>query len=536
WKVTSRLTFNLGLRYEYETGLAESGDRLTYFDPSFKSPLQGVDARGAILFAGGSNPRSIRQTPVANFGPRLGFAYRVADKTTIRGGYGVFFIPIGVEPTLGTTPFNFTVNADVVSSEGKPLTSLSNPFPAGLPLTARRVTDGSYLLGTDPAAALIAPNTVVRDNPVSYMQQWNFAAGRQVGRSQVIDLTYFGSHGVHLPIPNMTLNQIDPRYLANGGAWLNERVPNPCYPQIKTGLLSLATVPRMQLLKPFPQFAAVSTANAYGSTLTLFRPAVGDSVYHAATLRYEKRFDRGLSVQAHYTWSKLIDTGGGTNGNAFNDPSALRDIYNTRLERSLGTFDVANRLIVTYAYELPFGRGKALAKDSGRLLDAVIGGWTVFGFHTLESGRPVVVGGPDLSRVAGSSPSRVSVVYGQDPRLPYDTAVSNARDWNPVCNCTRPWFNPAAFSVTPEFQIPNGPRTLPGLRQDWTRNWDLSLDKRLKLAERLNLTLQGRFFNILNQVYFAGPSVTTVNSANFGSTTGVNSAPRRIELGSRLAW
>ncbi|MBI5086901.1 MAG: TonB-dependent receptor, partial [Acidobacteria bacterium] len=224
WKITSRLTFNLGLRYEYETGLAESGDRLTYFDPSFKSPLQGVDARGAILFAGGSNPRSIRQTPVANFGPRLGFAYRVADKTTIRGGYGVFFIPIGVEPTLGTTPFNFTVNADVVSTAGKPLTSLSNPFPAGLPLTARRVTDGSYLLGTDPAAAIIAPNTVVRSNPVSYMQQWNFAAGRQIGRSQVIDFTYFGSHGVHLPIPNMTLNQIDPRFLANGGVWLNERV------------------------------------------------------------------------------------------------------------------------------------------------------------------------------------------------------------------------------------------------------------------------------------------------------------------------
>ena len=214
----------------------------------------------------------------------------------------------------------------------------------------------------------------------------------------------------------------------------------------------------------------------------------------------------------------------------------MRDIYNTRLERSLGTFDVAHRLVITYAYDLPFGRGKAIGKDAGRLWDSLIGGWTVFGFHTYESGRPVVVGGPDLSRLAGASPSRASVVYGQDPKLPRAVSLANARDWNPTCNCTKPWFNPAAFSVTPEFVIPNGPRTLPSVRQDFTRNWDLSVDKKVRLLEKLNLTLQGRFFNVLNQVYFAGPSVTAVNAANFGSTTGVNSAPRRIEIGARLVF
>ncbi len=529
WKITSRLTLNLGLRYEYETGLTESGDRLTYFDPDFQVPLTGGDWRGALLFAGGRNPRSIRKAPSKNFGPRVGFAYRVQDRTTIRGGYGVFFVPIGVEPTLSTTPFNFTVNADVESPEGKPLTSLSNPFPAGIPLNAPRAADGTYRLGTNS-------NIVLRNNPASYVQQWNFAVGRQVGRAQVVDVTYFGSRGVHLPIPNLELNQLQPAYLAQGGAWLNERVANPFAGRISGGLLALPTIPRMQLLKPFPQFANPSTANAYGGSLFWFRPPVGDSIYHAMTLRYERRFDRGLSVNAHWTWSKLIDTGGGSNGAAFTDPSALRDIYNTRLERSLSTFDVAHRLIVTYAYDLPFGRGKALAKNAKGLIDGLIGGWTVFGFHTIESGRPVVVGGPDLSRLAGASPSRASVVAGVDPKIPYDVARANARDFNPVCNCTKPWFNPAAFTATPEFVIPNGPRTLPSVRQDYTRNWDLSVDKKIRVTEKLSATLQGRFFNVLNQVYFAGPSVTAVNAANFGSTTGVNSAPRRIEAGARLVF
>jgi hypothetical protein len=170
------------------------------------------------------------------------------------------------------------------------------------------------------------------------------------------------------------------------------------------------------------------------------------------------------------------------------------------------------------------------------LLDSLVGGWTVFGFHTLESGRPVVVGGPDLSRLAGASPSRVSVVAGVEAGLPLAVSQANARDWNPVCSCTKPWFNPAAFSTTPEFVIPNGPRTLPDVRQDWTRNWDVSIDKRVRMTEKLNFTVQGRFFNFVNQVYFAGPSVTAVNSANFGSTTGVNSSPRRIEVGGRMVF
>ncbi|MCS7025787.1 MAG: TonB-dependent receptor [Bryobacteraceae bacterium] len=527
WKITPRLTLNLGLRWETETGTAESHNRLTYFDAQAQNPL--VNRPGAIFFTGGGKPRSVRDPNFRNFGPRLGFAYRLNNKSVVRGGYGIFYLPIGLETGVVSTPFDFNIPAVSVNPDFTPRTTLSDPFGGGLNLTVNRITDGTYLTGSFPSRG-----TVVRRVPAGYIQQWNFALSRQLGRSNVVDATYFGSRGVKLPLPSVQLNQIHPDNLARGGAFLNERVPNPFLGQITTGPLAQPTVFRMQLLKPYPHYATPSLTDAYGGSLLANRYPAGDSIFHAATFKFERRFSAGLSVSAHYTISKLIDIGGVGNGNAFNDPSALRDIYNIRLERSVSRWDVPQRLIITYAYELPFGKGKRLLNRGG-LLDYLVGGWTLFGFHTYESGRPIDIGGPNLSRLGGAEPSRASVVAGQQPKLPLAQSRANARDFDPICFCTKPWFNTAAFTVTPEFVIPNGPRFLPNVRQDTTKNWDLSVDKNVRLKERWTLILQGRFFNALNQVYFAGP-VTAVNSAVFGSTTAVNSAPRRIEVGAKIAF
>lgn len=528
WKVTGKLTLNLGLRWETETGTAESHDRESYFDPTFQSPK--AVPRGALLFAGNGNPHTIRATNLKDFGPRAGFAYRIRKNLVARGGYGIFYLPLGLEPTLTTTPFNYTISADVSNADGTPKATIADPFPGGIPKpsSSARVEDGTYRLG-------INSNVVLRNQAAGYMQEWNFGLSRQIAKATVADVTYFGSRGIHLPIPSMELNQLNPSYLAQGGAYLNELVPNPYYGQISSGLLSLAKVPRGQLLKPFPQFAGSSTADYYGGSLAYFRPPVGDSIYHAVTFKVERRFTKGLSVSGHYTISKLIDVGGVGNGNAFNDPSALRDIYNARLERSLSAWDVPQRLVVTYSYELPFGKGKQFLNRGGALT-RIVGGWSLFSFHTWERGRPVNIGGPDLSRLAGAGPSRASVVYGQKDAYPLDVSIANAKDYNPLCGCTKPWFNPAAFTSTPEFQIPNGPRFLPDVRGGSPINWDLSLDKKFKIYERLTFALHGSFFNFLNQVYMSGPSVISVNQANFGSAGGVGSLPRRIEVGAKLTF
>ena len=180
WRVNSRLTLNLGIRWEAETGTGEAHDRLTYFDPNGDTP-QGV--KGSIQFTGGKNPRTIRKTNWLNFGPRLGFAYRLNDKTAVRGGYGLFYLPIGLETGIVTTPFNYTVNADVFNADYTPKTTLSNPFRGGIvkPSSTNRVDDGSFRLGNNV-------NTVLRDQANSYVQQWNFAVARQVRKSTSVDV------------------------------------------------------------------------------------------------------------------------------------------------------------------------------------------------------------------------------------------------------------------------------------------------------------------------------------------------------------
>ena len=532
WKATSRLTLNLGLRWDVETGTGESHNRLSYFDPNATNPAGG---RGAMEFTGNGNPTTIRATNWNNFGPRAGFAYRpFGEKWVLRGGYGIFYLPLGLEPGLTTTPFNYTLTADNLNADYTPKVTLSNPFPAGLPRpgAANPVSDGSYRLGSNV-------NIVLRDQPAGSMQEWNFAVSRQLGRSTIITMTYTGSRGVHLPIPSEELNQINPRYLANGGSYLTELVPNPYFGKFTSGLLAQPMIPREQLLKPYPTFAGASSADAFGGSLNYSRPPVGDSVYHAATIHFERRFAQGISLAAHYTWSKLIDVGGVGNGAAFTDPSALRDIYNPRLERSLGSFDVPHRLVVIYALDLPFGRNKMFGKSllkGPSWADRILSGWQLTGFHTLQRGLPVNIGGPDLSRIAGASPSRASVVPGVKDSFDYATSIANARQYNPNCGCTGPWFNTAAFTSTPQFVLPNGPRFLPDVRQGNLRNWDLTMTKNVKITERMKFALQGKFYNILNQVTFAGPSVITVGSANFGSEGGVNSNPRSVEVGGKLSF
>ena len=532
WKIRPTLTINLGLRWETETGTAESHDRLTYFDPNAANPLSAANAgpRGAVVFTGHGNPRSIRATNFKNFEPRVGMAWRFAPKFVARAAYGIYFLPVSLEPGLVTTPFGYTISADTLNADYTPKTTLSNPFPGGIPKpnTSKPVLDGSYRLGSNV-------NTVLRDQPPPYMQEWNVAVERQFSGNTVLSATYYGSRGVHLPIPSMELNQIDPKNLAQGGNYLTGLVQNPFAGFFTSGLLARPTIPREQLLKPYPQFANPNSADAFGGSLLYSRPPVGDSIYHATTIKVERRFSQGFSLTAHYTLSKLLDTGGTGNGAAFTDPSALRDTYNIRLERSLSSFDVTHRAIVTYGYDLPFGRGKKYLNQGG-VLDRVVGGWSLFSFHTFQNGLPVAIGGPDLSRIAGASPSRASIVAGIDPSYPASTENANARAYNPQCGCTLPWINPAAFTTTPQFVIPNGPRFLPNVRSGFVRNWDMTANKAFAIRDRLKFTLTAQFFNLLNQVTFAGPGVTTVNSANFGSAGGVSSNTRVIEVGGKIVF
>lgn len=527
FKVSQRLTVNLGLRWETETGTAEAHDRLTYFDPNMASPFAGT-ASGGVRFTGNGNPSAISSQHWKNFSPRAGLAFRIDAKTAMRAGYGLYFLPRGLEPGVVTTPFNYTLSADVLNTDYTPKTTISDPFPGGIirPSSASRLEDGSYRLSNTIM-------TVLQNEPSSYVQQWNVAIGRQVGRRTVVDVTYMGSRGVHLPASSIELNQIDADYLAQGSKYLTELVPNPYYGKITTGLLSRPTVPRMQLLKPYPQFAAASTANAFGTSIGYYRPPIGDSVYHAMVLKVQRQYWKFFSATAHYTVSKLIDTVGTGNGAAYLDPSSYRDRDNIRLERSVSSYDVPQSLGVSWGMNLPFGKGGMFLKGHG-WLNRIVGGWNVYAYHSYRMGFPIAVTGPDISRIAAGSAGRANVVAGVQAALPYSQSIANAKAYDPRTSLVGMWINPAAFSAAPEFTIANGPRFLPNVRGGRINNTDATIGKSITIKEGMRFHLQGRFFNLFNQVRFTGLSLANVSTANFGTASSPAGSPRMIEVGGKL--
>jgi hypothetical protein len=282
-------------------------------------------------------------------------------------------------------------------------------------------------------------------------------------------------------------NTLPNQYLALGPA-LNQLVDNPFFGVIPAGALSGRQVARRQLLLPFPQYTSVVRTG----------PSAGNSIYHAATLRVEKRFSAGLSFLASYTVSKQIDDF---------DARPL-DHYNRQLERSVSAFDVPQRLVMSYIYELPFGRRKSYANNLHPALDGVLGGWGVSGITTFQSGMPVGV-------------SRPSVNNGKSAKLD-----------NPTID---KWFDTSVFSVAEPFTFGNVGRLLPDVRSHGVKDFDIAVGKSFFVSERYELKFRTEFFNAFNTPRFGSPA-SGVTSATFGAVTSQANRPRSVQFGLQLYW
>ncbi|MBV9033296.1 MAG: TonB-dependent receptor, partial [Acidobacteriaceae bacterium] len=298
WKVTQRLTLNLGLRWDIETGITERYNRIAWLDPDAVNPLSqttGLNLKGVVQFAcRNGNPCQRWETAWANPGPRVGFAYQATNNTVLRGGYGIYYLPTTQRSYVASNP-GFLVENDVVPSlDGvTPITTLNNPFPLGL----------AGLAGASQGALTGVGNGVsgnIYNTPMSYVQQWNFGIQQQLGWNMIADIAYAGSHGLRLPII-LNLDTLNPAYYGAYGdktrvSQLNSQVNNPFYGQITTGALSTPKIQLAQLLKPFPQYTSFN-----GDALPW-----GQNIYHSLQTRVRKPFGSGLTLTAAYTWSKNI--------------------------------------------------------------------------------------------------------------------------------------------------------------------------------------------------------------------------------------
>jgi len=512
-KLFSRLTLNLGLRYELPLIGTERYDRVNWVDLGVKSPIsvpQFPNLRAGLVFAN-AKARAPYDTDSNNFAPRFGFAYQAMSKLVVRGGYGIYY---GLNRAQMSYPLalGFTTSTAWTSSLDSDVTqyaSLSNPFPAG----QSRPQGSSQGLLSYVGLNAFGP---IRDwNTVPYYQQWSFSIQRELPANSVAEVAYIGTRGVHLGFGlNVNLNLLDRSYLSLGTK-LNDMVPNPFYGVITDPLstLSQPTTTRMQLLRPYPQFTGFSGYPA---------PPIADSIYHAAQFKFTKRYSRSLAVSAHYTFSKMIDDNAVSSGNMQWLGGATRPQSPDRLwlERSVSIYDVTHRLVTDFAYELPVGRGRALGASWARWADFLLGGWQLNGILTFQSGTPLV---PALS--SGVLPDAT-----QRPNLLSDPGLSG-----PVSERLNRYVDPNAFSRPAAYTLGTAPRTISSVRAPGLRNADVSLFKNLYFSREKGRYVQfrGEAFNVTNTPAFGAPDMT-VGSATFGVISTQVNQPRQLQIALKL--
>ncbi len=512
WKLTPRLTLNVGLRWDINSGPVERHNRYSNFEPYTLNPDTGRN--GVITYAGATRQQRFVNPNRFMIGPRFGFAYdlRGAGKTVIRGGYGIVYLQAVYGDTEADTSNSLGFSAETTFATNGPFKAFqfsTGPDRLNLPLGSR----GGAGIARGQSARVQAEKA-----PPPYLQQWNLTIQHALPGGWVTTASYAGNRGVRLFGANYNLNQLDPAYLSLGLA-LQDQVPNPFRGQILSGPLSGATIARSQLLRPLPDYLDVMTMANHGAS----------STYHSVQLTAEKRYSNGLTALVSFTGGKLINDSFASAGSAGGALAAVsRDfrigLYNRRLDRSIDPDDVSRRLVVSGVYELPFGPKKPLLAKAHPVVSHIAGGWKTNAIWTAQTGTPLGVrGGNNLSGIAWPD-----VIY--DPTLP-------SSERTPVR-----WFDTAAFRNPANFTIGNAPRQLPRTRGPGLSDVAFSAFKTFSLTEKFRLEFRGELFNALNRVNYDNPGTTFApnaagmnQNASLGRITSALNA-RSVQLGLRLTY
>jgi hypothetical protein len=497
FRLTSKFTLNFGLRFEHETGIRESNNKLVV---GFRD--------GLVQYAGaGGNPVETGNALRVKPAPRIGFAYAPDGKTAIRGGYGIFWAP-GFFNFQNAIGYSQTTQI-IASTDGnfRPATSLSNPYPNGLLQPTGNRLGG--LSGVGQPISIFAPAS----QSAGYVQEYSLEVQRQAPAGVVISAGWLGSHSLHLNESGLNINQLHPSYLGMGSA-LTQSVANPYYNNGGVGTIGTPTVSRAQLLLPYPLYPSVTLSNS----------DTGAAYYYSFYVRAERRFSKGLMLLASYTWSRTATDvlGVSTAGAAqITSITGAQNVYNKPDEWSLATQDAPNRFTTAATYELPFGKGKRFARG-GRMVNYVAGGWSINVVGILQTGFPLAVSQPNNNSVIGASYQR-----------PNATGVSPETS-GPAAERINGWLNPAAFSQAPQFTFGNITRFL-NARGPALFNWDVSLFKTVPVGERVKAQFRAEALNATNTPYFGNPNTTLTNN-QFGVITSQINNPRLLQLGARVTF
>ncbi|HJZ97959.1 MAG TPA: carboxypeptidase regulatory-like domain-containing protein [Candidatus Solibacter sp.] len=486
WRLGSRLTLSLGLRYELFLNPYEDRNRLAMFDinsgavvvasddgklptsqylPAVVSKL--TDASGNWRFPllsdqqAGFNPRRLLKTQMNNWGPRIGFAWHPDSNTVVHSGYGIFYSRYPIQYLLQTVavnpPFAGTFSYSQSIANGVPALTLAVPYSSS---------------GT----ASVSPAGIQRDFALPNNQQWNFTVERVVGWKTVVSLGYVGNKGTHL---FRSINANSP------------------------------------YLDPVTKAVVRKYSGVYGTSTINFRMSNGDSTYHAMNLEVRRRLYQHVMFQGNWTWAKGIDDVGQ------NVQSALLDVQNLGRDRANSDYVRRHSININGVYDLPFSRNAAPA------LRSVFGNWKLGAIWRFSTGRYLT---PTFTSSGGLSNSRPDVVYGISPNLPRDQRTPQM------------WFNPAGFAIVPATDpitgLPRfgnaGRNTIVGPGSNYM---DANLSKVIPLkGERRNLTLRVEAFNLLNHPNYANPALNISTATTVGTITSILRPMREVQFAARFAW
>jgi Carboxypeptidase regulatory-like domain/TonB dependent receptor len=538
WTVTSKLTLNLGVRYDIPGVYRERHELLATFDPNATNPLvslNGGPVPGAFnLVNTAQHPASgLRNEHFTDLSPRIGLAYRLDDKTVLRAGWGSFFIASDLQfpESSAQSPLAYVINTPVTTQNNgaTPYATLDNPFPSGLtPAPLRGNSYQQLLLGGSENA--LSPN---EENGVTY--QWNVAVQRQLPGGVALEAAYAGLHGSHLPVSrsvNQTSQAVLNRALADptcspsitASCFLAGSTPNPFSNFATTftqGVQQQPNIPRSQLYRPFPEYGGISNTGNY----------VGISNYNSLQLKAEKRFSQGGVLLVAYTFSKLLDNAESlTSWLEVAGAPGFQNNNNLDGEYSLSGYDSRQRLVTSYVYSLPFGRGQHFFSNVSGIADKFASGWGLNGVTTLQDGYPLGLSeyNNTVSQYTGAGTTRPNVVPGVDKKT---HGPIQRRLGDQFSRTT--YFNLAAFSAPGNFQFGNESRTDNALRLPGIANWDLALFKDTPLTEKVILQLRVESFNLFNRVQFGAPNSQLGNPQNGWITTTAND-PRELQLAGRI--
>jgi hypothetical protein len=524
WKVTKALTLNIGLRWDMEIPRTDRFNQLSYWDPTLPSPIQGQVAAsaacpacsklmGQMIFAGTAASKYGRHqgpTQKKDFAPRFGFAYSPGHNLAVRGGFGIVYAPsalqaAGTSGSPGIEGFSSQTSfATTFDNQHTIFAKLDNPAPQGFNLPKGAAGGASVDLGSGIGDSYFSSFR----NP--YSEQWNLNVQYSLPGNTTFEAGYLGNVGKFLidGDPGRNFDQLPISDLALGNA-LTTQVPNPFFGIITTpgSALSQQTIQAGYLLRPFPQYDGVQS----------YRKPTAASRYNGFTAKLDKRFSHGLTLLGSFTAEKTIDNS--TSAVNYLGPTSqtFANAYNPKAEFAVSAQDVSHILVVSYTYELPFGRGKAFLNNANSVLNRLVGGWQTVGLVQWIAGTPVVLASPNNETHIFTFNQRPAWT-GQSAKLSNPTHAK--------------WFNTAVFSKAPPFTIGNAPRTIPNVRVPGVSNSDISFFKNNPFGTdgRYNLQFRVEMFNAFNHQQWGAPDANPNDGANFGQITSIANSSRNIQL------